>query len=329
MNALRYFPLIALLSLSPLRAQHAEISRGNQVEKPRAKTPKQDTALSTKPISIRPGAQAPDLGRYTWQRTLYREVDLTKPNNAPLAYPMRASERGQNLFARIFILLAEGRLKAYEYIDGEEQYDEAHILPFDALLSRFGLSYERIQDIPSEQVKAYYIKERNYFNQANARYGNEVLALCPILYDLGDYGEVRKPLFWLRYEDLKPFISEGLYVLSPENEAVRGTLVDYFDLSMYRGDIVKTQNPLGRTLAEDSRTPEELQAKREAIERELQRVQGSLSLPDSIVQRSQEQAQGAKNKGFRKMKAQTSKRQAPKSSRAPRRQALRSVRGLS
>lgn len=206
---------------------------------------------------------------FTWQKTLYREIELSSSHNATLLQKHQLIGKTQNLFSLIFNLISEGKLTIYEYLDGTEQLDREHELSFTDLVRRFSV------DAESQAIKAYYIKEINYFNQAQSRMGKEVIALCPILYDQGEHGELRKPLFWLKFEDLSPFLSEDLVSLSKKNEAIRGTLLDFFILGMYQGKIIHTGSL-------DSELPPSTETS-EKIEQKIQSITSNLSLPDSII----------------------------------------------
>lgn len=266
-------------------------------------------------------------GRTTWQRTLYRELDLTKPENAPLAYPQRYEAGRPNLTTLLFALIAEGKITAYEYIEGEEQMTDAYKLSFADLCSRFGITYQSESDAPANEVRAFYLKERHSFDQSKSAFATEVLALCPILYTLEDYGEVRKPLFWVDYRELMPYLRDE-HQLSPNNEAVRGTLRDFFRGGLYRGEIVKTGGVAGRSLSEGLSTKEELDKKRESLERELESVKRSISLPDSVVGRS-EQSVRKRHKTTRSNKSEQGKGAKASQPKGSSRSTLRTTRGLS
>jgi hypothetical protein len=58
-------------------------------------------------------------------------------------------------------------------------------------------------DIPSREVKSYFIKESAYYDQATATFHTQVIALCPMMMrddDFGD-GSTKYPLFWVKYSD--------------------------------------------------------------------------------------------------------------------------------
>ena len=115
-----------------------------------------------------------ETGSARWMRVIYREIDMTKEQNAPLYYPVRPLNSSMNLFSTIFRLMSEDKLTAYEYIDGYEVFDDEHVVDFRKdVLDRAYIYYEEIpgtaggkpsvvineSDIPSADVRAYYIKE--------------------------------------------------------------------------------------------------------------------------------------------------------------------------
>ena len=56
-----------------------------------------------------------------------------------------------NLFSSIFQLVSEGKLKAYEYIDGYEAFDEDHLIDFKSVLDRFTIMYETVPERDGRQ----------------------------------------------------------------------------------------------------------------------------------------------------------------------------------
>lgn len=298
--------LSAVCTSAMLWGQDALIRRGDR-SNPKISEQTKSTKVETEELATE---------YFTWQKTYYRKLELSQVANAPLAYPMpRANQKSKNLFTLLFTLASEGKITLYEYIDGEEQLEPEYILSFKDLLTRFGITYQRAEDIPYTELKAYYIKELNYFNQANSTFGKSVLALCPILYQIGEYGETSKPLFWVKYQDLEPFLTEQRS-LSPKNEAVRGTYSDFFRLGLYHGEIVKAQDFTGLSLLERSNNPEELKKQQEVLEQQSEQIRQSLSLPDSVVHKAERVQRKISRTKKSKFKSQ------PKHT-------LRSVRGLS
>ena len=250
-----------------------------------------------------------------------------RPANAPLYSPEVATDREANLFAQIFQLYAAGKLPVYEYLDGPERFDEAHRLSFEDFIERFHISYIEgdPQSIPSSEVKGYYIKEAHIFDEGTSTYSTQVEALCPILSGIGDYGELRLPLFWVKYSDLAPYLQNGLIPLCEGNSAYRGTLFDFFRLGLYKGEIVKTENLRGRTLSQEYQSSEAQKKAQERMERELSDFQAQLYLPDSTLhQPKQSPKKGSKSKFKSQPTSDSSASSTSKSSSTP---ITRSARG--
>ena len=219
-----------------------------------------------------------------WRRDIYRELKLTEDANAGLYYPVEPVGSQMNLFTYIFKLMMNGPnrggIAAYNYrMDGNEMFtDSARVKPLQ-FLDNYHIFYERTDhgirldnsDIPSGEVKGYYLKESAYYDQRTSTFHRKVVALCPIMYredDFGD-GEVKYPLFWVRYDDLAPFLSKQIIMTSNLNNAATMSVDDYFTMNLYQGKIYKTTNMLGKTLAQYCPTDSAMAAEQKKIEREL------------------------------------------------------------
>ena len=215
-----------------------------------------------------------------WRRDIYRDLDLNEDANAGLYYPVEPIGSQMNLFTYIFKLMMTGQVRCYEYrLDGNEVFtDSARVKPL-AFLDNYHIYYEKVNgrvrldnsDIPSREVKGYYIKESAYYDQASATFHTKVLALCPIMSREDDFGDgtAKYPLFWVKYEDVAPFLSKQTIMTSNLNNAATMSVDDYFTKNMYKGKIYKTTNMLGRTLAQYCNTDSALTREQRRIEREL------------------------------------------------------------
>ena len=84
-------------------------------------------------------------------------------------------------------------------------------------------------------------------------------------------GEASKyPLFWVKYSDLEPFLNRQTVMTSNLNNAATMTMEDYFTLNKYRGKIYKTNNLLGKTLAQYCTTDTAMTREQRRIEAELE-----------------------------------------------------------
>ena len=273
-----------------------------------------------------------------WRRDIYRELSLDDDANAGLYYPVEPIDKQLNLFTYVFKLALNGYIPVYEYrLDGNEVFSDSSKVQIKTILDNFHIFYEerdgkvRVDnsDIPSAEVKMYYLKESAYFDDANSTFHRKVQAICPVMMREDDFGgEASKyPLFWVKYSDLEPFLSRQTLMTSNLNNAATMSMEDYFTLNRYQGKIYKTNNMLGKTLAQicDGDTTK-LSAEQKRIEAELKAFEQNIfgdqhrkdSL-DSIAKLDPKQLKAAKkSKGGSSRSSSTKvKSSKPKKSSSP------------
>ena len=232
-----------------------------------------------------------------WRRDIYREIDLNQNANGGLYYPVEPIDKQLNLFTYVFKLALNGYVPVYEYrLDGNELFTDSAKVKMKTILDNFHIYYEekdgkiRVDnsDIPSAEVKLYYLKESAYFDQANSTFHRKVLAICPVMLREDDFGgeAAKYPLFWVKYSDLAPYLSRQTVMTSNLNNAATMSMEDYFTLNRYEGKIYKTNNMLGRTLAQYCPTDSALQQEQNRIEAELkafeEKIFGDKQRKDSL-----------------------------------------------
>ena len=196
-----------------------------------------------------------------WRRDIYREINLEDEANSGLYYPTEPVGKQMNLFTYIFKLALNGYIPVYEYrLDGNEVLDASAKADMKTILDNYHIFYEEADgkvkvdnsDIPSAEVKMYYLKESAYYDQANSSFHIKPLALCPVMLREDDFGgEASKyPLFWVKYSEVEPYLSRQTVMTSDKNNAATMNLDDFFTLNRYKGKIYKTNNMLGKTLAQ-------------------------------------------------------------------------------
>ena len=194
-----------------------------------------------------------------WRRDIYRELDLTDDANAGLYFPVEPQGKQLNLFTYIFKLAQNGYIPVYEYpTDGSDNFSSEARVQMQTILDNYHIYYEEQDgklkvdnsDIPSSEVRKFYLKESAYYDQANSSFHIKVLALCPVMLRDDDFGgeATQYPLFWVKYSDLEPFLNRQTVMASSLNNAATMSMDDFFTLNSYRGKIYRTNNAQGKTL---------------------------------------------------------------------------------
>ena len=230
-----------------------------------------------------------------WMRVMYRSLDLTKDANGALYYPDEAVEGQDNLFRIIMKRMADGQLSAYEYLDGRERFTDEYKVKMRDILDRFYILHKEAKgsteknpkfsidesDIPASEVLSYYIIERWEFDRRSNRVSTRVEAVCPVLHRAGDFGAetVKYPMFWVRYDDLRPWIASQYIFTDDDNNLARHSYDDYFRLGLYDGDIYKTRNLKNKSLMQLHPDPDDLARARDSIQNRLDSYEKKLWVP--------------------------------------------------
>lgn len=200
-----------------------------------------------------------------YMREVYRRLDLTKGTNAALYYPEDIIDGNENLFRIMMRLVTEGSVPAYEYLDGREIFTDQYRVNVADMLERFGIYAQKAKgsidrnpkfvieeaDVPTTQVLDYYIIEKWEFDNRSNRMKTFVEAICPVLNRSGDFGgDARYPMFWIKFEDIRPYLISQNVFLSDDNNIPRYSLDDFFNLGLYEGEIYKTRNLRNLSLAQ-------------------------------------------------------------------------------
>ena len=279
----------------------------------------------------------------SWRRDIYRSIDLTKDENAALYYPVEPQGGNMNLFTLLFKLLNTGKIPAYDYqLDGVENFQQSNRMHFKDMLERQGIFYEvegntiKVEqaDIPSADVLSYYVKESSYYDQNTATYHSRIVALCPVLHRVADEFAIREyvgedgeemeqeknvqkfPLFWVKYDDVKTYLSGQDVMTSNLNNAARMSIDDFFSTNHYKGDIYMTTNMQNKSLQQYCATDSLLKKEQNRIEKQISDFEEHIwATPiDSVEQARLDSIAAASVKG-KKGKADKASASAARSSR--------------
>lgn len=238
---------------------------------------------------------APSDADLAWMRVVYRELDLNRDANTALYYPEDIVDGQENLFRIIMRLLAADQLPAYEYLDGREVFTDQYRIKVKDLLDRFHILHTAAKgstdkhpkftidesDVPANEVLSYFIIERWEFDRRHNKMTSRIEAICPVLHRAGDFGgeAVKYPMFWLKFDELRPFISTQNIFVTDDNNLATCTYDDYFALGMYDGEIYKTRNLRNRSMAQLYPDPDDMKRAQDSIQRSLDNFDKKLWVP--------------------------------------------------
>ena len=229
-----------------------------------------------------------------YMREIYRQIDLSKDQNTPLYFPEDIIDGQKNLFRTILELVVSGKVPAYEYLDGREVFTDKYQLQVNDMLDRFGIYYTTGKghsdrnpnyvieeaDVPTTQVLNYYIIEKWEFDKRTHRMRTRVEAICPVLNRTGDFGgEAKYPMFWVKYDQLRPWLAQQYVFLTDDNNLPQYSLDDYFNLGMYDGEIYKTKNLRNQSMMQMYPDPDDLARAQDSIDNRLKNYGKDLWVP--------------------------------------------------
>jgi len=344
----KYYISVILIALTiTVQAQNTRptVTRGSD------RAAQQATDNSTTELTVRAQIMneqlTQEVGNARWIRNIIRELDLTKEKNAPLYYPVQETNGSKNLFTSLFQLLSEDKIKVYEYLLNSESFEDDNIMSFKEMLDKFNIYHETVpagggrpvryivnsSDIPSREVNRLYVKEAWYFDQNNSVFDVKTLAICPLANFTMTTGEERTDgLFWVKYEDISPYIKSNYIMTSSLNNAKTYTMDDYFRRRMYDGDIIQTENLMNMPLVMLVDSDEELAEEQQRIEEQLVAFEKALWLDlDSMQMAGSSNKKALKSstkqpKAPKQPKASAPKAAAPKAEKASSSSAARSIR---
>lgn len=253
-------------------------------------------------------SKAPHDADLAYMREIYRQLDLTKPENTPLYYPEDIVDGQKNLFRLILDLVVDGSVPAYEYLDGREVFTDQYKVNVADMLDRFGIYYtagkgstERNPkyvieeaDVPTGQVLNYYILEKWEFDRRSNRMKTRVEAICPVLNRASDFGgDARYPMFWVKYDQLRPHLASQYIFLSDDNNLPQYSIDDYFNLGMYDGEIYKTRNLRNLSMMQMYPDPDDLARAQDSIDNRLRNYGKDMWVPtreEYLAQKEREEA---------------------------------------
>ena len=228
-----------------------------------------------------------------YQREIYRQLDLKNvPENTPLYFPEDVVDGQQNLFRIILGLVVDGKIPAFEYLDGREVFTDQYKVKVGEMLDRFDIMYQKQgdgdraiytieeADVPTGQALKYYIIEKWEFDRRSNQMKTFVEAICPVLTRTDDFGgSANYPMFWVKFDQLRPYLAQQYVFLTDDNNIPQYSLDDYFNLGMYKGEIYKTKNLRNLSMAQMYPDEDDLKRAQDSIDTRLREFGKNLWVP--------------------------------------------------
>lgn len=307
--------IVAALMVSLSSVAQSEVGVRKRGERGKKKTEENAATQVTERMQSFYEQKEPHDADLAWMREIYRQIDLTKPDNAALYFPEDVIDGQENLFRLMLRLVVDGEIPAYEYLDGREIFTDKYKINVRDMLDRFGIYYTEDKgsteknpkfvieeaDVPTTQVLNYYVIEKWEFDRRSNEMKMRVVAICPVLNRSSDFGgDARYPMFWVKFDALRPYLAQQYVFISDDNNLPQYSLDDYFNMEMYKGDIYKTKNLRNLSLVQMFPDPDDLKRAQDSIDNRLRNFDKNLWVPtreEYLAQKEREDSlkEAAKN----------------------------------
>lgn len=307
--------IVAALMVSLSSVAQPEVGVRKRGERGKKKTEENAATQVTERMQSFYEQKEPHDADLAWMREIYRQIDLTKPDNAALYFPEDVIDGQENLFRLMLRLVVDGEIPAYEYLDGREIFTDKYKINVRDMLDRFGIYYTEGKgsteknpkfvieeaDVPTTQVLNYYVIEKWEFDRRSNEMKMRVVAICPVLNRSSDFGgDARYPMFWVKFDALRPYLAQQYVFISDDNNLPQYSLDDYFNMEMYKGDIYKTKNLRNLSLVQMFPDPDDLKRAQDSIDNRLRNFDKNLWVPtreEYLAQKEREDSlkEAAKN----------------------------------
>ena len=300
--------IVAALMVALSSVAQSEVSVRKRGERVKKKTEENAATQVTERMQSFYEQKEPHDADLAWMREIYRQIDLTQPDNAALYFPEDVIDGQENLFRLMLRLVINGEIPAYEYLDGREIFTDKYKINVRDMLDRFGIYYTEGKgsteknpkfvieeaDVPTTQVLNYYIIEKWEFDRRSNDMKMRVVAICPVLNRSSDFGgDARYPMFWVKFDALRPYLAQQYVFISDDNNLPQYSLDDYFNMEMYKGDIYKTKNLRNLSLVQMFPDPDDLKRAQDSIDNRLRNIDKNLWVPtreEFLAQKEKEAA---------------------------------------
>lgn len=178
-----------------------------------------------------------------WSQKIWRLIDLREKMNQPLYYPVKTTQDGRKSLINIILEeIRAGRLEAFSAMDSNlpTTYDDIEInMGATTKTQSIQINAEGqtrdttiTEQSKPEEVKQLLVYEEWYFDKKLSKLDVRIIGIMPYWmgYDNDAGRALRKPLFWIRYDDVRDALARNEVFLA-NNDAQR---ISFDDLFMQR-----------------------------------------------------------------------------------------------
>lgn len=192
-----------------------------------------------------------DVDDIVWSRVVYEEVDLSQKFNHPLYFPKDGleDENRKSLWKIIREAILSKKI--------ENIYNDANPNFKEKMGSETFLSRIQNTDGPepillrSADITAYILKGVWYFDKRRGEMFYKVLGIMPRGRDMNNFmSDDPVDLFWLSFDDLRPYILEDIVVIN-KNNSFKTSFDEILTSRIFSARIIGTNNMFNNRFIED------------------------------------------------------------------------------
>lgn len=190
-----------------------------------------------------------------WEKRLWRVIDIREKMNLPFAYP------NAPLAEILGTAALNGDLKVYDTEDDRftKVLDagalDKVLFKVDTLITVDPVTYEETVKIVRNAidwsaVKRFRLKEAWFFDTRTGTLRFRILGIAPLIDVANSEGDFmyERPLFWVHYPSIRPFLARQKVYAPGGNMAATITWEDLFEMRYFASTVYKESNPYDRRI---------------------------------------------------------------------------------